>query len=712
MTTTTTRLDKYKALKRHTPQKTQIETQLKMLPSSIVTLIRQNMSIFAHTRFHFHTASPLKPVKVEFKRNIGIVAHIDAGKTTTTERLLYLTGASRTIGDVDDGNTVTDWMDLERERGITIQAAAVSSMWRDHRINLIDTPGHVDFTFEVGRSLRVLDGTITVLDGSAGVQAQTLTVWRQAKKFQLPSVFFVNKMDKQNADFYRSIETVEQRLSHRVIPIVIPVLSESGKFIGAIDLLNRTYLNTTEDEVSWTSFDESFLHYDLYRNGWENMVSELSDVDKEFERIVVNSAEDIPTSAIVSALRRATLNLLASPIVCGTALKSVSSVKPMLDMVVDYLPSPNHRPHRESVLHNANICALVFKISHDKQRGPLSYARILKGKLHENLPLLNANRYKQEDKFKLFEPFGDLLQPISDILVFSGLTSTITGDTLINSNSVSDATLKSSEVQDELNKFVLEGITTPDPVYSCSIEPPSNSSRLKFEKALAELCVEDPSLHIRQDQDTGQTVLEGMGELHIEVIKERLRREYDLNVFIGPLQVGYKEILKRSIIHECTTEATFDNKHNWCNLKLQLDPSGKAGSFKTLTIKLEQEEDKEKAETTREIIKPQWLKAINEGCRLALYNGPSLGFPISGIEITLKSLATSNFVNAALLSAAASRCVQQAMDKAGSLLMEPVMSIEVTLIRDGPDDSNSNYVLTELGHRRAVIKDIEHSKTY
>ncbi|KAI1722831.1 elongation factor tu GTP binding domain-containing protein [Ditylenchus destructor] len=650
-----------------------------MLPSTVVTLIRQNIFTFAHPRLHFHTAAALKPVKVEYKRNIGIVAHIDAGKTTTTERLLYLTGASRTIGDVDDGNTITDWMDLERER-------AVSSMWRDHRINLIDTPGHVDFTFEVGRSLRVLDGTITVLDGSAGVQAQTLTVWRQAKKFELPSVFFVNKMDKQNADFYRSVETVEQRLSHRVIPIVIPILSETGKFIGAIDLLNSTYLNTTEDEAPWTAFDESFPHYDLYRNGWENMVSELSDLDEEFERIVVNSAEDIPREAIILALRRATLNLLASPIVCGTALKSVSSVKPMLDMIVDYLPSPNHRLQRESVVHNAKICALVFKISHDKQRGALSYARILKGELHENSHLLNANRCKQEANFKLFEPFGDLLQPISDILVFSGLNSTITGDTLINSNSISDATLKSSEVQDELNKFVLEGITTPDPVYSCSIEPPSNSSRLKFEKALAELCVEDPSLHIRQDQDTGQTILEGM----------------------GPLQVGYKEILKRSVVHECTTEATFDNKHNWCNLKLQLDPSSKILPFKTLTVELEEEEE-DTAEKTRQIIKPQWVKAMNEGCRLALYNGPSVGFPIGGIEITLKSWATSNFVNAPLLSAAASRCVKQAMDKAGSRLMEPVMSIEVTLIRDGPDDSNSNYVLSELGNRRAVIKDIEHS---
>uniref|UniRef100_A0A915E9M5 Tr-type G domain-containing protein n=1 Tax=Ditylenchus dipsaci TaxID=166011 RepID=A0A915E9M5_9BILA len=556
------------------------------------------------------------PVEVKNKRNMALSLTL-----------------MQTIGDVDSGNTVTDFMDLERERGITIQSASVSSSWRDHQINLIDTPGHVDFTLEVERSLRVMDGSVTCIDASAGVQAQTLTVWSQAKN----------------------------------CAIVVPILSNDRKLLGLIDVLNKSFLNMKHSEDNWIPFNEKFEYYEEYEAAWEMLISRLSDVNEEFESFVISADGPIPRSKILLALRASTLNSTLSPLACGSALRSVASVKPVLDMIVDFLASPHDRNY-DSFQDSVDFCALVYKIGHEKRRGRLNYARIFKGQLTTGTSPLNVNQCTRE---------GNLKFSFHLVICCIHLKSTVTGDTLINSSAVKQI----SSV--ETNQFVLEGISSPDPVFSCSIEAPSTSSTSKFEQALAELCIEDPSLRVREDHETGQTIIEGMGELHIEVIKERLRREYGLNVFMGPLRVGYREILSEPIEHVCFTEDLLEKR-----------------SKTLVTVSIDNSED-----DSAPAIKPSWLKVINEGCQLALYNGPVLGFPVCNLTITLRSLSTSgNRVNLALLSAAASRCVKEALERSAVSLIEPIMSVEVTLVSNEQGQISSDAVLQELSQRRANIQ--------
>uniref|UniRef100_A0A914C408 Tr-type G domain-containing protein n=1 Tax=Acrobeloides nanus TaxID=290746 RepID=A0A914C408_9BILA len=622
-------------------------------------------------------------------RNIGIIAHIDAGKTTISERLLYLSGVTKTIGDVDSGDTVTDFMELERERGITIQSAAITSFWRNHRINLIDTPGHVDFTVEVERCLRVLDGVVTLLDGSAGVQAQTLTVWRQAKKFEHPAVFFVNKMDKPNSNFDLSINSVEHRLNIPVCAISKP-LYKNDKHVLLIDLINRKSLNVLEDNAKW----ETILHEELYK-ATENLYSKIADVDESFGELVLNSESylQISPEEIKRAIRKATLARKLSPIACGSGLRSTASVIPVLDMVVDFLPSPIERNYR---LPNAELCALVFKISHDKKKGRLGYIRVYKGVLDKK-PLFNVNRQTLEADLKIFTPYSDELASVDsvstgNIAVVSGLKDTITGDTLINNLTSKGEKFRLKD--EEYENYKLEGIETPDPVFFCSVEPPNLASLNRMQKALAELSIEDPSLRIREDNELNQTVIEGMGELHIEIIKERLRREYDLKVFMSPPKVSYKEVLRHIVTQSAEVSDTFGTHNHWCNMSLDLEPSKRP--FKMITSNL--------SENT---IRKEWQKAISDGCKNALYNGPVLGFPISNVNVVVKNLNVSGGrVNASLLSACASRCVTEALKKASMSVMEPMMMIEV-MVFDDEVEGLIRDVTDILISRRAKISDID-----
>ncbi|CAD5224546.1 unnamed protein product [Bursaphelenchus okinawaensis] len=627
-------------------------------------------------------------------RNIGIVAHIDAGKTTVTERILYLCGTTRSVGDVDKGNTVTDFMDLERERGITIQSAAVTTFHKDHRINLIDTPGHVDFTFEVERSVRVLDGVVVVLDGSAGVQAQTLTVWKQASKNKLPSCFFVNKMDKPNADYEMTIDSIQQKLGFAVAPIVKPVVKDE-KLLGFVDILNSSVLKMDTDE--WTPIQDKSFESDVVHESKQELYEIIAENDDFFanEFLSTENCDNISIENVITSLRRCTLSNKIGTLASGTALRKTHSVVPLLDMINNYLPSPvdTNIDIPEEII----TCGMVFKVGHDKRKGQLNFVRVYKGELLPNHAITLNNTAKgmvSSHTTQLFTPYSDDLQAIDkvetgNIAVVTGLTGSVTGDTITVAKNQKDA-------------FILHGIEYPEPVFFCSIEPPNIGQALQMERALEELCIEDPSFRMRTDAESGQMILESMGELHIEVMKHRLKKEYGLDVFMGQMRVNFKEIPQGRSVVTTTVQDTFDQKRpQWCTLKIELELAPLSTSFKRAEIDLE--------DSDAPFIKREWQNAITEGCKNALFNGPVMGYPVHGVEIKVKRLDISGGrINSALLSACASDAVTEALKESGTYLAEPVMDIEVDVI--GQKDGVISVIANELTRRRADIQDTTNNK--
>ncbi|KAL6738695.1 hypothetical protein Aduo_012216 [Ancylostoma duodenale] len=668
-------------------------------------------------------------------RNIGIVAHIDAGKTTVTERMLYLAGVIRSMGDVDSGNTVTDFLDMERERGITIQLAAITFGWKKHRINLIDTPGHVDFTVEVERCARVLDGIVTVLDGSSGVQAQTLTVWRQAAKFRLPCSFFVNKLDKKEADFKRAVDSVEQKLGIKTLVTASPYF-EKQALGGVVDVIAKRFV-PLEMDGQWKNVEPNSVPGDILCAGRETLCCNLAELNADFMSLFLEhyngDAMNVPSSAIVKALRQVTLSNIGAAIGCGSALRCPATVQPVLNHVVQLLPSPKERNTSLTKFFGDTLCGLVFKIGHDKRHGKLSFVRVYTGTLTSNSVLFNSSRGTSEGPVKLFIAHSSELIPVSsvsegNIAVVSGLSSAMTGDTLLASESVghqaahSRHDLKNNEkVKHDVHRrsahnvasnetdnddvgveilgdgqnIVLKGIDSPDPVYFCSIEPPTTKFTHEFEKALKEIAVEDPSLRVRFDQETGQTVVETMGELHLDIVKNRLIRDYGLNVFVGPLQIAYREIINDSVTQTSTVQDVIDEKkrNHAANLTLFIEPVPKSGKFKGVQVELPPDSAN---------VRSEWLKAINEGCRNALHNGPVLGFPMQDVVIKLRGITTSGGrVNPAVLSACAHKCVTEAIESAGARLIEPIMQLDITL----ESGTEAQSILHELTRRRADILD-------
>uniref|UniRef100_A0A3Q2GGF5 Elongation factor G2 n=1 Tax=Cyprinodon variegatus TaxID=28743 RepID=A0A3Q2GGF5_CYPVA len=595
-------------------------------------------------------------------RNIGIMAHIDAGKTTTTERMLYYSGYTRALGDVDDGDTVTDFMAQERERGITIQSAAVTFDWKNHRINLIDTPGHVDFTLEVERALRVLDGAIAVFDASAGVEAQTLTVWRQAEKHHIPCVCFLNKMDKPTF----SIESI--RLKLKANPVVLQFPIGSGRnFTGVVDLLTNQKLtwkptSTRDDgrtfEVKHLGQSDDPELLQAAKEARAALIEQVADLDDKFAELLLTNYGDnfdgVPANLLQEAVRRVTLARKGVPVLCGSSLKN-KGVQPLLDAITAYLPNPNERHHD-----------LVERMS----RLLVPFAD-----QHVEIPSMSAG----------------------NIALTVGLKQTVTGDTIVSSKASAAAALCRAQNDSGVGKkrggqadIILSGVEVPDPVFFCTIEPPTMAKQADLEFALNCLQREDPSLKVRVDPDSGQTVLCGMGELHIEVLHDRIRREYGIETQLGPLQVAYRETILQQVSTTDTLDRTVGSRRHAASVNLTVRPVDMASCEVAFTEELQEQ------------ISPEIKEAVENGVQSSFLQGPLLGYPMKGVSTLIHSISVEPGTSPAMVSACVSRCMLKALRLAGGQVLEPVMSLEVTL-----GEEHLSSVLGDLAQRRGTVRDIQ-----
>nr|XP_002744908.2 ribosome-releasing factor 2, mitochondrial isoform X2 [Callithrix jacchus] len=600
-------------------------------------------------------------------RNIGIMAHIDAGKTTTTERILYYSGYTRSLGDVDDGDTVTDFMAQERERGITIQSAAVTFDWKGYRVNLIDTPGHVDFTLEVERCLRVLDGAVAVFDASAGVEAQTLTVWRQADKHKIPRICFLNKMDKTGASFKYAVESIREKLKAKPLLLQLPI-GEAKTFKGLVDVVTKEKLLWNSNSNDGKDFERKPLlevsDPELLKETIEArnaLIEQVADLDDEFADLVLGEFSEnfdlLPAEKLQNAIHRVTLAQTAVPVLCGSALKN-KGVQPLLDAVTMYLPSPEERNYE-----------FLERIS------------------------------------RLLLPFADQHIEISsltagNIALTVGLKHTATGDTLVSSKSSALAAARRAEREEEkqhrknneAERLLLAGVEIPEPVFFCTIEPPSVAKQPDLEHALKCLQREDPSLKVRLDPDSGQTILCGMGELHIEIIHDRIKREYGLETYLGPLQVAYRETILNSACATDTLDRTLGDQRHLVTVEVEARPIETSSLMPVI----------EYAESIHEDLLKVSQGAIENGIHSACLQGPLLGSPVQDVAITLHSLTVHPGTSTTMISACVSRCVQKALKKADKQVLEPLMNLEVTVARD-----YLSPVLGDLAQRRGNIQEIQ-----
>ncbi|TDH02246.1 hypothetical protein EPR50_G00171160 [Perca flavescens] len=651
-------------------------------------------------------------------RNIGIMAHIDAGKTTTTERMLYYSGYTRALGDVDDGDTVTDFMAQERERGITIQSAAVTFDWKTHRINLIDTPGHVDFTLEVERALRVLDGAVAVFDASAGVEAQTLTVWRQAEKHHVPCLCFLNKMDKPAANLRFSIQSIKQKLKANPVLLQIPV--GSGRdFSGVVDLLTNQKMiwkpksmrpddgRMFESKPLDQSDEPELLQ--AVSEARAALIEQVADLDDEFAELLLTDFSDnfdaVPSIKLQEAVRRVTLARKGVPVLCGSSLRN-KGVQPLLDAITAYLPAPSERHHDLVRWYKDDLCALAFKVLHDKQRGPLVFLRIYSGTLKPQTAVHNINRNSIERMSRLLVPFADQHVEIpsmtaGNIALTVGLKQTVTGDTIVSSKASAAAAARraqsdgvESKKRGEQASVVLSGVEVPDPVFFCTIESPTMAKQADLENALNCLQREDPSLKVRLDPDSGQTILCGMGELHIEIIHDRIRREYGIETHLGPLQVAYRE----SILHEVSTTDTLDRtvgeRRHLATVELAITPHEISTTGSSCELEFTEELGGQ--------LSPEIKEAVENGVHSSYLQGPLLGYPLRGVSTLIKSVKMEPGTSPAMVSACVSRCMLKALRLAGGQVLEPVMSLEVTV-----GEERLSSVLGDLAQRRGTIRDIQ-----
>ena len=629
--------------------------------------------------------------KIEDYRNFGIMAHIDAGKTTTTERILYYTGKSHKIGEVHDGAATMDWMEQEQERGITITSAATTAFWNDKRLNIIDTPGHVDFTIEVERSLRVLDGAVALLDANAGVEPQTETVWRQADKYNVPRMIFVNKMDKLGADFDRCVTMIKERLGATPLVMQLPVGAESD-FAGCVDLLKMKALIWQAENLG-AAWDEVDIPADLADRAQEMhdaLIETAVEVDEEAMEAYLEG-EEPTTEKLKELIRKGTISGEFVPIFCGSAFKN-KGVQPLLDAVVDFLPSPVEvpaikgiDPKTEAEVERKSsdeepLGLLAFKIANDPFVGSLTFCRIYSGVLNKGSSLLNTVKDKRERVGRMMQMHSNSRDDIDvayagDIVAIAGLKDTTTGDTLC----------------DPLKPVILERMEFPEPVIEIAVEPKTKGDQEKMGLALNRLAAEDPSFRVKTDEESGQTIIAGMGELHLDIIVDRMKREFKVEANIGAPQVAYRETI--------TKVADVDYTHK--------KQSGGSGQFARIKLTIEPSEPNEGYVFDSKVVggnvPKEYIPGVTKGIESVMSSGPLAGFPMLDIKATLTDGAYHDVDSSVLAFEIAGRAgFREAIQKAGPKLLEPIMKVEVVTPEDYMGD-----VIGDLNSRRGQIAGTE-----
>ena len=625
---------------------------------------------------------------IEDYRNFGIMAHIDAGKTTTTERILYYSGKSHKIGEVHDGAATMDWMEQEQERGITITSAATTTFWQDKRLNIIDTPGHVDFTIEVERSLRVLDGAVCVLDGNQGVEPQTETVWRQADKYNVPRIVFVNKMDKIGADFYKCVDDIKVRVAGRPVCIQLPIGSEAD-FKGVIDLVRMTAV-VWDNEALGASYHDEPIPADLVERSAEYrlaLIEAAVELDDDAMAAYLDGTE--PDEATLKRLiRKAVRTVAFVPVLCGTAFKN-KGVQPLLDAVVDYLPSPLDREGIKGmdVATEAEIMRrpsdsepfsmLAFKIMDDPFVGTITFCRVYSGHVESGSSVTNSTKDKKERVGRMLLMHANNREDIKeaytgDIVALAGLKDTRTGDTLC----------------DPLKPVILEKMEFPEPVIEIAIEPKSKADQEKLGLALQKLAAEDPSFRVSTDQESGQTILKGMGELHLDIKVDILRRTYKVDANIGAPQVAYREKLTRRIEQDYTHKKQTGGTGQFARVKIVFEPN-ETGAGNTFESKI-----------VGGSVPKEFVPGVEKGINSVMGAGVLAGFPVVDVKATLIDGAFHDVDSSVLAFEIASRAAfREALQKGGSVLLEPIMKVEVVT----PEDYTGS-VIGDLNSRRGQIQ--------
>ena len=624
-------------------------------------------------------------------RNIGIAAHIDAGKTTTTERILYYTGISHKIGEVHEGAATMDWMEQEKERGITITSAATTCFWKDHEINIIDTPGHVDFTIEVERSMRVLDGAVAVFCAVGGVQPQSETVWRQANKYHVPRIVFVNKMDRIGADFFNVENQIRERLKANPVPIQIPIGAEDN-FRGVVDLVEMKGI-VWDDETMGAKYEVIDIPEELKEKAQEyreKLIEAVAETDEELLEKYLGG-EELTTEEIKKGIKKGTLDMTITPMLCGSAFKN-KGVQTLLDAVVDYLPAPTEvnwikgidpKTGEEVEVEASDegpFAALAFKIMTDPFVGQLTFIRVYRGQINSGSYVLNSTKEKKERVGRLLKMHANKREeikelPAGEIGAVVGLKNTLTGDTLC----------------DENHPVILERMEFPEPVISVAVEPKTKADQEKMATALAKLAEEDPSFRVHTDEETGQTIISGMGELHLEIIVDRMKREFKVDAEVGQPQVAYRETVKTPV----------EQEYKYAK------QSGGRGQFGHVFIKLEPQEPGKGYEfenkITGGVIPKEYIPAVDKGIQEAMQNGVLAGYPVVDVKATLYDGSYHDVDSSEMaFKIAGSMAFKEAAKKASPILLEPIMKVEVEVPEEYMGD-----VIGDINRRRGQVASME-----
>ena len=625
---------------------------------------------------------------IEDYRNIGIMAHIDAGKTTTTERVLYYTGKSHKIGEVHDGAATMDWMEQEQERGITITSAATTTYWNDVRINIIDTPGHVDFTIEVERSLRVLDGAVALLDANAGVEPQTETVWRQADKYNVPRMIFINKMDKIGADYYKSIEMVKTRLGAIPVPLQIPIGAEN-EYVGLVDLVRMKAI-IWEEETLGAEFHEEEIPADLvdkaneYR---EIMIEAAVEADDAAMEAYIEGVEpDVET--LMRLIRKGTCEVMFFPVLCGSAFKN-KGVQPLLDAVIDYLPSPVEVPPIKGIdvltgeeitrisSDSEPLAMLAFKVMNDPFVGSLTFCRIYSGKVETGMSVLNSVKGKKERVGRMLLMHSNDREDIKeafagDIVAIAGLKDVTTGDTLC----------------DPASQVILERMEFPDPVIEIAVEPKTKADQEKLGAALHRLAQEDPSFRVMTDEESGQTIIKGMGELHLDIIVDRMKREFGVEANIGQPQVAYRETITKSCDVDYTHKKQTGGSGQFARVKITIEPGDPGSGFEFVS------------KVVGGNVPKEYIPGVEKGMKSVMGAGIIAGFPMLDIKATLRDGAYHDVDSSVMAFEMAGRAAfREGVGKSSPKLLEPIMKVEVV----SPEDYIGG-VMGDLNSRRGQVQ--------